>query len=146
MNATEQAIALCETVKDNFGDLIAGLNDIQCDALPSHLMEYLKDNPGTTAMELALLLVTFLPGVIATPALLALGFGPLGPMADQRLGWLAATVQSIVGTPLPFRVLQSAAIGGWALAVVNWVIQGAIVVSGGVMEMLTWRGGNKTEV
>ena len=81
--------AYLKAVKDTFGDMIVGLNDGQCDALPTILIDYLKDNPGNTALQLALLLVVFVPGLVAGPGLLALGFGQLGPMAGKshQLPW-----------------------------------------------------------
>lgn len=50
----------------------------------------------------------------------------------KTLRWLASTFQSIYGTPLAFRALQSAAMGGWNAAIVNGIVQGGAMVVAGI--------------
>ncbi|KAF2158777.1 hypothetical protein M409DRAFT_61365 [Zasmidium cellare ATCC 36951] len=135
---TDQGRATFEAAKAMFGHMAIGLNDLEWRQLPSAVTEHLKMNPGTTTLQLSCLLVIVIPGVMATPALLGLGFGSGGPMA----GWLAAAFQSMYGTPLAFSTLQSAAMGGWGVAIVNSIIQASATVVGIVTEVLRWKSKN----
>lgn len=48
-------------------------------------------------------------------------------------GLAAPAFQSAFGTPLAFRVLQSAAMGGWGASIVSGVVSiGSLVVNGAV--------------
>jgi hypothetical protein len=48
------------------------------------------------------------------------------------IGSIAAWFQSAAGTPLFFRVTQSAAMGGWGASIVNGIVQGGGAMMGGV--------------
>jgi hypothetical protein len=71
------------------------------------------------------------PGLLTTPLLGALGFGPGGVLG----GSLAAGAQAGIGNVAAgstFAFLQSAGAGGAALATVNGVVQGAGLTTAGV--------------
>ncbi|KAM0562152.1 hypothetical protein ACHAPJ_002597 [Fusarium lateritium] len=68
------------------------------------------------------------PALVASPALAAAGFGANGIVG----GTVAAGAQSAIGNvvaPGVFATLQSAGAGGYGVAIVNGVVQGAGVIA-----------------
>jgi hypothetical protein len=51
-------------------------------------------------------------------------------LISDDTGSIAAWFQSAAGTPLLFRIPQSAAMGGWSASIVNGVVQGGAAVMG----------------
>ncbi|KAK4495391.1 hypothetical protein PRZ48_013722 [Zasmidium cellare] len=115
----KDARKLFEEAKSRFSKVFPGLEDVEWDQLPSTFIEYVKQHPAKSTLHLTLLLATTFPGAIAVPAYYFLGFSPIGPVA----GSLAAAFQSMFGTPLSFSVLQSAAMGGYGVPIVNGIIR-----------------------
>lgn len=60
-----------------------GLTDLQWDQVPAVVVDYIRGHPGTTIWQLLWLLILLIPCLIATPGLLALGFGAQGPIAGK---------------------------------------------------------------
>ena len=56
--------------------------------------------------------------------------------ADIPPGLAAPAFQSTFGTPLVFRLMQSAAMGGWGASVVNGIVTGGSLVANGAMCLL----------
>ncbi|KAL4821615.1 hypothetical protein BDW67DRAFT_179457 [Aspergillus spinulosporus] len=85
-------------------------------------------NPGSAASTAAGFAVIAAPGLVVTPILSVLGFGPGGVQACS----FAASAQSIIGNVAAgstFATLQSAGAGGAGLAVIDGVAQaGALAV------------------
>lgn len=70
-----------EAAKQLFGKLIGGLEHVSWDQLPESVKNYITDNPKATALQLIFVVVALVPGLVVAPALAALGFGSIGPIA-----------------------------------------------------------------
>lgn len=81
--AANAAKALFEACKKTFGRFVPGLEDLEFEQLGPMIIDYLQAHPYMTSFQVVMLLVTAVPGLVATPALLAMGFGPLGPVAGK---------------------------------------------------------------
>ena len=66
--------------------------------------------------------------------------------ADIPLGLAAPAFQSTFGTPLVFRLMQSAAKGGWGASVVNGFVTGGSLVANGAMCLLQKKVHEKEKV
>ncbi|GIZ49182.1 hypothetical protein CKM354_001221700 [Cercospora kikuchii] len=97
---------------------------IELQKLPEVALQYVKNNPGKTAIDLVTLLMMLYPGLVWAPVWRALGLTPIGFVA----GGIFASLQRTIGTPLAMRVAQGAAMGGRAQTVLNGVVQGAAVL------------------
>lgn len=73
-----------EAAKESFGKTIEGLQDLKRDSLPEALRRYIEEHPYLTAVQIAALLLVVCPGVLSTPALAAVGFSEVGPMAGEH--------------------------------------------------------------
>lgn len=82
---TDHSRATLDSAKATFGHLVVGLKNSQCETLPRTVLDFLKANPKISAFQVACLLAFAVPGLIATPALLSIGFGGSGPMAGRCL-------------------------------------------------------------
>lgn len=82
--AANAAKALFEACKKTFGRFVPRLEDLEFEQLGPMIIDYLKAHPYMTSFQVVMLLVTAVPGLVATPALLAMGFGPLGPVAGKH--------------------------------------------------------------
>ncbi|KAF2163107.1 hypothetical protein M409DRAFT_26553 [Zasmidium cellare ATCC 36951] len=131
----EQASGAFDEMKNAVGNLVEGLQDFQWDQIPAAIIDYIKENPKTTTLQLVCLLVAVSPSLVATPTLFALGFGIEGPIT----GWLAASFQSAFGTPLAFSTLQRAAMGGWGVGAVDGIVQASAASVAGVAEVSEWQ-------
>ncbi|THW89941.1 hypothetical protein D6D15_04912 [Aureobasidium pullulans] len=78
-----------------------------------------NNEPEAHTSFLVTTLLTICPALLTGPLLTLLGFGGLGPAA----GGLAAGFQGWFGTPWVFRVLQSAAMGGWGSALIQGIVR-----------------------
>ena len=122
--------------------------------LSEQAMEYITAHPGSTVIQIASALIAVWPGVLASPILTSVGFSNIGPVAGEtslplaldsnvtdttRLGSAAASYQSMYGATWAFSGMQSAAMQGYALPVVQCFVQGASVGSAGVVELLKRR-------
>ncbi|TIA78955.1 hypothetical protein D6C76_03792 [Aureobasidium pullulans] len=85
----------------------------------ARLRTAIANNPQRTTSFLVTTLLTICPALLTGPLLALLGFGGLGPAA----GGLAAGFQGWLGTPWLFRVLQSAAMGGWGSALIQGILR-----------------------
>ncbi|KAG2170000.1 hypothetical protein JADG_009739 [Aureobasidium aubasidani] len=85
----------------------------------ARLRTAIANNPQRTTSFLVTTLLTICPALLTGPLLTLLGFGGLGPAA----GGLAAGFQGWFGTPWVFRVLQSAAMGGWGSALIQGIVR-----------------------
>ncbi|KAJ4268698.1 hypothetical protein NW762_002765 [Fusarium torreyae] len=97
-------------------------------AAANSTFEYAKANPGSAAAMGAGLAVVAAPAFVASPALAAAGFGANGIVG----GSVAAGAQSVIGNvvaPGVFATLQSAGAGGYGVAVVHGIVQGAGVIA-----------------
>ncbi|TIA39845.1 hypothetical protein D6C78_02988 [Aureobasidium pullulans] len=77
----------------------------------ARLRTAIANNPQRTTSFLVTTLLTICPALLTGPLLALLGFGVSAPL----LGWL--------GTPWLFRVLQSAAMGGWGSALIQGIVR-----------------------
>ncbi|KAH0027933.1 hypothetical protein KCU78_g3806, partial [Aureobasidium melanogenum] len=96
----------------------------------ARLRAAIADNPRQSTSVLVTALLTVCPALLTGPLLTLLGFGGLGPAAG-----LAAGFQSLFGTPWIFRVLQSAAMGGWGSALIQGLVR-AFSAGGLVLEVV----------
>ena len=101
---TDHTQAIFESAKAMFGHLVVGLKDLQWEQLPQAVLDFLKANPGTSAFQLVCLLTIAVPGLIAMPALLSLGFGSSGPMAGR---WLPSQQARSISTDTKPRLARS---------------------------------------
>ncbi|CAC9888745.1 unnamed protein product, partial [Aureobasidium pullulans] len=85
----------------------------------ARLRTAIANNPQRTTSFLVTTLLTICPALLTGPLLALFGFGGLGPAA----GGLAAGFQGWLGTPWLFRVLQSAAMGGWGSALIQGIVR-----------------------
>ncbi|KAK8196649.1 hypothetical protein M8818_006816 [Zalaria obscura] len=85
-----------------------------------YLVQNTINHPFQAFFNLFNVTLFFSPFSIFQPFLAAIGFGRLGPIAASCAAWF----QSSFGTPLPFRVFQSAAMGGYGTACINAVSRG----------------------
>ena len=56
---------------------------IELEKLPEVAIEYMKNNPGKTAIDLVTLLMMLYPGLMWAPVWHALGLTPIGPVAGE---------------------------------------------------------------
>lgn len=73
-----------EACKETFGRFVTGLEDLEFEQLGPMIIDYLRAHPYMTTLQVAMLLVLAVPGLVATPALLSMGFGSLGPTAGKQ--------------------------------------------------------------
>ncbi|THX83474.1 hypothetical protein D6D05_03541 [Aureobasidium pullulans] len=97
----------------------------------ARLRTAIANNPQRTTSFLITTLLTICPALLTGPLLTLLGFGGLGPAA----GGLAAGFQGWFGTPWLFRVLQSAAMGGWGSALIQGIVR-AFSAGGLILELI----------
>ncbi|KAI2632242.1 hypothetical protein GGR54DRAFT_26111 [Hypoxylon sp. NC1633] len=90
------------------------------------LANWVKENPRTAALYGTAgvgVVIVVVPAVVSSPALAAAGFGADGIVKAS----IAAGYQSAIGnvvTPSVFATLQSAAMGGYGVAIVNGIVSG----------------------
>ncbi|KAG9943029.1 hypothetical protein KCU85_g8985, partial [Aureobasidium melanogenum] len=105
----------------------------------ARLRAAIANNPRQSTSVFVTALLAVCPALLTGPLLTLLGFSGLAPAA----GGLAAGFQSLFGTPWIFRVLQSAAMGGWGAALVQGIIRafsaGGLVLE--VVQKILGRGG-----
>lgn len=77
----DEARAAFEQIQANFGSLVAGLSDIKWEDLPANVTTHIANNSKMSAVGLLSFLIVAVPGLVAGPALAALGFGSVGPVA-----------------------------------------------------------------
>lgn len=132
-NTSEDSPVSTEEISDtkkSFGHLTNGLEDIEWDKLPEAAKNHIEKNPGMTALQIVLLLVIIVPNLVVGPALALLGLGGTGPIA----AFAAPAFHSALGTPLMFRLMQSAAMGGWRAPIVCGVVSaGSAAVNGALL-------------
>jgi hypothetical protein len=122
------------------------------------LKSWVMCNPKQSAAIAVSAVPVLAPGLIALPLLGVIGFGPLGPVAGKSFshccshcclsflhkeyhmetransvntGSAAAALQAGVGNvvaPSAFAIMQSAAMGGYGLGLVNGVVQASTIV------------------
>ncbi|TKX23424.1 putative integral membrane protein-2 [Elsinoe australis] len=134
----DEARAAFEQIQANFGGLVAGLSAIKWEDLPANVTTHIANNPKMSAVGLLSFLIVAVPGLVAGPALAALGFGSVGPVAGS---WAAAH-QSAYGVSAIFSALQSAAMGGYGATVVGGVVQGGAAMLGVLSGVVGYQGGN----
>jgi hypothetical protein len=142
-----------EATKDKFGSTFPKLRELKWEDVPKGVKEYMKAHPYLTSFQILMLLITCIPGLVAAPVLGAMGFSSLGPVAgkqstvlspdptstyaDKEAGGSAAAFQSANGATAAFSALQSAAMGGYGVAIVNGVVQGVSVGAAGVAQLFS---------
>ncbi|TID16476.1 hypothetical protein E2P81_ATG11901 [Venturia nashicola] len=84
---------------------------------------WVKENPGKTALLVVCSLALIAPVIIVGPALGGLGFGAGGIAAGSTAAGIHAGIGSVAAGSV-FAVLQSAGAGGAGLLIVNGVVQG----------------------
>lgn len=72
-----------EDARGLFGHVFVGLKDLKWNDIPEPVRKPLEDHPFLTAFEIVLVLFVLCPWLIGSPALLAGGFGALGPTAGK---------------------------------------------------------------
>ncbi|KAK4495393.1 hypothetical protein PRZ48_013724 [Zasmidium cellare] len=140
----EQGRSALASLRSTFTRLVHGLQRFQWSQIPAAIINHIKKHPKTTLLQLICLLAIICPGIFAVPLLAILGFAVVGPVA----GGLAATFQSVFGTPVAFSTLQSAAMGGAGMAVLLPVIQVFAAVVFVAAEVYKWQskeGDNKND-
>lgn len=101
---TDHTRTIFESAKVMFSHSVVGLRDLQWEQLPQAVLDFLQANPGISAFQLVCLLAIAVPGLIATPALLSLGFGSSGPMAGR---WLPSQQARGISTDIKSRLACS---------------------------------------
>ncbi|PPJ51562.1 hypothetical protein CBER1_08635 [Cercospora berteroae] len=93
------------------------LNGLELANLPEIILEFVRENRGTAwnLIPIILLLTSLFPSPIWLKVLWELGLIQVGPVA----GGVFAFAQRIFGTPWLMRMIQSAAMGGWGVTVMN---------------------------
>ena len=77
------AKAAFDAAKELFGKAIGRFENVTWDNLPEPVKAYITAHPKATAVQIILAVVMFVPGLVLTPALGALGFTAIGPAAGK---------------------------------------------------------------
>lgn len=56
---------------------------MEWNSLPEALRRYIEEHPYLTAVQVAALLLVVCPGLLSTPAVAAVGFSEVGPVAGE---------------------------------------------------------------
>jgi len=124
-----------EVVKGSLEWAYSNAHNLPWGSLPEQAVEYIKAHPGSTAIQVASVSVAVCPVLFAAPALGLIGFSSAGPVA----GSAAAGYQSLYGATWLFSGMQSAAMHGYALPLVNSIVQVTSVATAGVVEIVKRR-------
>ncbi|CAK4031581.1 Hypothetical predicted protein [Lecanosticta acicola] len=127
----EGARAAVEKARATCASAVSALRELKWEHVPQAAVGHIKAHPYLTAMQASSILVAFVPGLAWIPAATGLGFGTGGPTA----GYLAPAFQSAFGTPTYFSALQSAAMNGWGVSVVNGAVQVSAIATGIMSEV-----------
>jgi hypothetical protein len=121
---------------------------MNCTAALDMAVHYVHANPGTIAIATSSAAVVACPALLSVAVFNAAGLTTGGPVAgnppsshfdfhidgsksDRRPGGAFALLQSTVGgTPALAAIMQSAAMGGYGVAIVNGVVQAAGAITG----------------
>ena len=76
--------AAFEYVQQAFGHLIHGLQQVNWETLPQHAQDYITNNPKMGACQIIMVIIAVVPGLVVAPALAALGFSSIGPVAGEN--------------------------------------------------------------
>jgi hypothetical protein len=74
---------LFEYTKSTFSAAVNGLRDVEWKVYRRFIKDCVAATPKMTTFSLICLLVAICPGLVVTPALTVIGFGPLGPLAGR---------------------------------------------------------------
>jgi len=90
-------------------------------------IHYAHANPGTIAIATGSAAVVACPALLSVAAFSAAGLASNGPVAGGAFALLQSTIG---GTPALAAIIQSAAMGGYGVAIVNGVVQTGGAIAG----------------
>jgi len=105
--------------------------------VPSVVLKWITAHPGQSALVVANGVLLFTPAALTGPLLATMGFGASGPVAGSVAAWLQSVLGPI-GAGSAFAYLQSAAMGGYGVAVVNGITQACAAISGTAVAAAGW--------
>jgi len=106
--------------------------------VPAVVHRWVIANPGQSAWLISNGILIFTPAALTGPLLATMGFGASGPVAGSIAAWLQSILGN-VGAHSVFAYMQSAAMGGYGVATVNWTVQAWGMISGAAVTIYTGR-------